>query len=405
MTSSTSRLYFLDYARALFIFLVVFDHTLHAYAGSFGKFWFVIDPDRDAFWDGVHLIGYAVMIPGLFFLAGIFTPDALERHGWARYTRDRVLKLLVPMGFGTVTVSPVLEYLKAQNKEGLNLDFISYYTSVYFQKDFALTGFWFLGYLFVLTIVYLVLVRVVPSLSTMLKRIGELCMRHTRSTFVIVGLMLAFSFAILTIRHGSFYWIGYRYFFTAIASFVGAYILMFALGIALGTARAHKNEAFLQSISCSFSWVMGFTVVTTALYLYIALTYIDDGAYSDKLPYFFYKGGSWWDALPMMLDEKVMILRAFLHGWVTWGLFVSTVLGLYRFMNRPIALWQTLAANSFVIYLIHEPFVLLQHVFFMNTSVPLLFRVVWITLTSLGLSWFLSEKLLRRVPAIRKVVG
>lgn len=405
MNQTSVRLHFLDYARALFIFFVVFDHTIHAYCASFGKFWFVLDPDRDVFWDVVHLICYAVMIPGLFFLAGIFTPDSLSRHGWWHYTRDRVIKLLVPMGIGVVTVSPILEYIRGVHKDGMSADFWTYYTTVYFQKNFALTGFWFLGFLFVLTMTYLILVLVLPALQGWLRALGEACMKYTRATFWGIGLLLALSFMLLTMRHGTFYWIGYRYFFTAIASFIGAYVILFVLGLALGAAQAHKNEAFLVKLSQSFRGILLTTIIVTLIYLFVAVGYIDDGAYSDALPYLFYKGGSWSQALSLFYDERVMIFRAFMHGWVTWGLLLTTVVGFYKYLNRPISLLQTLAANSFVIYLIHEPFVLWQHVFFMNTATPLIFRVLFITLASLWVSWLISEKWLRRSRMIRRVVG
>lgn len=103
MSKSQERIYYLDYARAFFIFLVVLDHSLHAYSENFGWLFFVKDSERDVFWDVIHLICYLVMIPGLFFLAGIFTPGSINRRGVFRYFEERIVRLLIPMAIGTVT--------------------------------------------------------------------------------------------------------------------------------------------------------------------------------------------------------------------------------------------------------------------------------------------------------------
>lgn len=363
------------------------------------------DPDREYFWDGVHLMCYAVMIPGLFFLAGIFTPDSLQRRGMLNYFWERVIKLLIPMGIGVFTVSPILQYFRAQFRDNMSLDFFNYYIAHYLEKNIALTGFWFLGYLFVFTIVYLLAQALLPFLNRWLRNLGEMIMKHPIVSFWVLGGLISLSFTILTIRYGSFYWVGYQYFFTTIGSFVGAYIILFTAGVSLGLANAHKNRDFCARMDSFLPAVLVITCIVLLSYLTVAMIYIDDGAYSDRLPFYFYTGGEWPNIWPELVNEYVLIIRAALHGFSTWMLIVLTLMMFYRFLNKPQTFWQTMAANSFVIYLIHEPFVLAQHMWMMNTQVPLVLRVVLISGISLFLSWLISEKLLRRFAIVRRVVG
>jgi len=98
-------------------------------------------------------------------------------------------------------------------------------------------------------------------------------------------------------------------------------------------------------------------------------------------------------------------VKGLLHGFATWSLMLLVIGIFYKYYNKPHNAWQSLAANSFAIYLTHEPFAVALQVLFSGTGMPIFFRVIIITSVSLGASWYISDKVLRRSKIIRRVLG
>ena len=100
-------------------------------------------------------------MPLLFILAGASTRYALQRRTYKEYISERVKKLLIPMIFGILVLMPVMTYLADISNYGYDGGFFEHYC-VFFTKFTDLTGadggfslgqFWFLLYLFVISVV------------------------------------------------------------------------------------------------------------------------------------------------------------------------------------------------------------------------------------------------------------
>jgi hypothetical protein len=48
--------------------LMAFDHTLHAYAQNWGRFWFIQDFERSSVWDAFYLFDQSIIMPMVFLL-------------------------------------------------------------------------------------------------------------------------------------------------------------------------------------------------------------------------------------------------------------------------------------------------------------------------------------------------
>lgn len=404
MSKSQERIYYLDYARAFFIFLVVLDHSLHAYSENFGWLFFVKDSERDVFWDVIHLICYLVMIPGLFFLAGIFTPGSINRRGVFRYFEERIVRLLIPMAIGTVTLSGVLTYLKHYHTGKTKLNLWNYYLQDYLPKDLALTGYWFLGFLFTMTCAYLIISLIIPPITRYLKSLGHWLSRSPVEAYWVFGCLLALSFALLTLRYGAFYWYGYPYFLISIGSFIGAYIILFILGLAVGLSNLFKEGDLLPYLSDKLGVLALLTMGWVTVYLVVSLGWYES-AFNEIIPYYFVRGGTWSNVWSLLNGQELVIVKGLLHGFATWSLMLFVIGIFYKYYNKPHNVWQSLAANSFAIYLTHEPFAVALQVLFSGTGMPIFFRVIIITSVSLGASWYISDKVLRRSKLVRRVLG
>lgn len=100
-------------------------------------------------------------MPSLFLIAGISTKFALQKRTAAQYVSERCKRLLIPFLFGTLMLMPPQAYLADTFNYGYNGNFFEHYLT-FFTKFTDLTGadggfsvgqFWFLLYLFVISMV------------------------------------------------------------------------------------------------------------------------------------------------------------------------------------------------------------------------------------------------------------
>ncbi|MBP5262234.1 MAG: acyltransferase [Clostridiales bacterium] len=100
-------------------------------------------------------------MPLLFLLAGMSTKYALEKRTYGQYILERVKRLIIPFVFGSLVFCPILAYIGDKTNFGYKGGFFEHYF-VFFTKWTDLTGFdggfgvgqfWFLLYLFIISIV------------------------------------------------------------------------------------------------------------------------------------------------------------------------------------------------------------------------------------------------------------
>ena len=112
-TAPTSRIYFLDNLKILLAILVVLDHAAQPYGP--GGAW-VIPSEAGSYIDNLVLSMFLIFVPaffmGLFFMiSAYFVPASLERKGAAKFMKDRLVKLGVPILIFMVAVFPVMGIL------------------------------------------------------------------------------------------------------------------------------------------------------------------------------------------------------------------------------------------------------------------------------------------------------
>ena len=114
-------------------------------------------------------------MPLLFTLAGISTKHALQKRTYKEYLGERAERLLVPLLFGTIVLMPIMSYIGDKFNYSYGGGFIEHY-AIFFTKYTDLTGadggfslgqFWFLLYLFIISLVSVGIIalfkKVIPS--------------------------------------------------------------------------------------------------------------------------------------------------------------------------------------------------------------------------------------------------
>lgn len=169
------RKQYIDNLRWISILLLIPYHAAMA--------WNVWKEPNYIFFSGSKIISSIVVffspyfMPLLFLLAGISTKYALNKRTYKQYLIERAKRLLVPLLFGTLAFMPVMTYIADKFNCGYNGNFFEHY-SVFFTKFTDLTGadggfsfgqFWFLLYLFVISVLAVVLIIIQRKLIPEIK--------------------------------------------------------------------------------------------------------------------------------------------------------------------------------------------------------------------------------------------
>lgn len=170
--TSNIRKHYLDNLKWMILLILIPYHTAMA--------WNVWGEPNYIFFEGNRAISSIVVffspyfMPLLFVLAGIGTKFALRKRTGKEYIAERVKRLLVPMLFGTIALMPILCYIGDKFNYSYNGGFFRHY-AVFFTKYTDLTGadggfsfgqFWFLLYLFVISVACLGVLMLVKKYSS-----------------------------------------------------------------------------------------------------------------------------------------------------------------------------------------------------------------------------------------------
>lgn len=163
------RKYYIDNLRWMILLILIPYHTAQA--------WNVWGEPNYIFFEGNRSISSIVVffspyfMPLLFVLAGISTKYALQKRTYKEYLMERVKRLLVPFLFGTIVFMPIMSYIGDKFNGAYSGGFIEHY-GVFFTKYTDLTGadggfsvgqFWFVLYLFIISIVSVGIIALVEK--------------------------------------------------------------------------------------------------------------------------------------------------------------------------------------------------------------------------------------------------
>lgn len=153
------RKHYIDNLRWITLLILIPYHTAMA--------WNTWGEPNYIYFEGNRLISSFIVffspyfMPLLFVLAGISTRFALQKRTYKEYLLERVKRLLVPFFFGTVVLMPIMAYLADKFNCSYSGGFPEHYV-VFFTKytdligadgGFSLGQFWFLLYLFIISVV------------------------------------------------------------------------------------------------------------------------------------------------------------------------------------------------------------------------------------------------------------
>jgi peptidoglycan/LPS O-acetylase OafA/YrhL len=370
-TKSVQRRFDLDWLR-IFAILTVFLYHCGRFFNSGG--WHIKNAETSAAAD-IFIRNLDLWnMPLIFLISGASIVFALKPGGIARFLRDRVLRLLVPLAFGILVLAPPQMYLDNLTHHQFQGSFFQY-LPVYFAGNIAWSGvhLWYLEYLFLFTLVLF------PLFLWLKRPSGER---------ILAGLSR------FTVRPG------------AIFLWVVPLALIVLLADPFGLRGEELPESILRLVVYPLVLVYGFLVFAdegiqqsilhqrrAALILSLTMT--------PALPLIILAITQWgWE--PGLAGYLLIYTLAMLLSWS----YLLTILGFgmrYLTANHPRLAYVNEAVLPF--YMLHQPVILLIGYFVIPLALPILLKYLIIFPLAFGITIGLYEFAVRRFNVMRFLFG
>ncbi len=364
------RLHFLDHLRAVIILLVIVLHASITFMVAPPPWWYVIAPTNSMLFTVLVLLVDVPIMQALFFIAGFFAYTSLEKHGSARFLRQKVVRLGLPWLFGVVFLAPPVTYLITVTN-GTAKPYLQFWATDFWGPYYQQSVYWYLG---ILLLLFAGLVAL---------RAGEPRLQHVpRQPQAPAWTLFAKFWA-----------------FTTVWYFVSSAVL--------------PADTWLNAVKL-------FVFQPARLLLYAG--YFGLGVYADRRGWF--RAGGYqpdlerWGPIAMLTGILYLVSRlawpgstslvslaaqaALFNAFCLAALVAATAL-FQRFVNQPTRLRTSLARNAYAIYYLH-PLILYPAAYaavFLPLSIYLEAALLML-LTALA-AWVLSALTLTRWPVLRDV--
>ncbi len=399
-----NRVYFIDYLRGLMVLYVVLDHAMHIYSPHYKNFHRFQDFGGNLFFDVWHMHNDVIMMPLLYFLAGLFVLPSLQRRGCLSFAKEKFYRLVVPFVLGCAIIVPPQTYIAKLIKQNLDQSYLDYWFNSYFWADFSSSAFWFLYYLAVLTILLIAINTFLPSFIKLLGRFASWLVNNPVKGFITFFAISAIIIGASEIIWNAQYWTG---FWQAFYIRGGRFLMkgfLFFLGAGVAYAGITKNQDTLTNIGNAWKQWLILSIIAGVAYITYTLSNFHTGAYTVEFMRHFYHGGTLGDIWPLITAYG----GPFFTRSVLMTLFMCSLVVMYisvfkHFLDKPLPKWQNLAACSFGIYIFHEPFTHIVQYYYIGSDTSEYIKFLATVLVSTAVSWG-GTYLLKDLPGFKKVL-
>ena len=370
----SKKIFYIDNLKVGLISLVVVQHALITY-GVEGGWYYAQKTTRAGVvipMDLLAVIGQSFAMGLFFFLAAYFTPGSYNKKGAARFVRDRLLRLGIPLLIYSFILSPVLIYLVSYFGEGHQITFMQFLSGYHDWVNFGVL--WFVAALLLFTLVY-VLWRIVSKKNPS-KPLAAPSSRMILGFAAAVGIISFFvriAFPIGWVLNP----VGFQ------LAYFSQYVTLFVLGLV-----AAKNN-WLDTFP--YDWGKRFARYALRLLLFLAVIFVLEKV--AKAPDAWLIGGFHWQQLLYAVWEQLtgfsIVVALLMYGKKLW--------------NRSSPFMGKLSRNAFAVYIIHPLVLVALALSFRNWGVdPAIKFLVVAPLAVVGS--FLLASAITSIPGVRKII-
>jgi surface polysaccharide O-acyltransferase-like enzyme len=380
-------LLYVDNIRVLLTILVILFHLMITYAGT-GS-WYYVEGREDlvtAVLGAWFLAVNQAYFMGLFLLvSAYFVPGSVDRKGAARFLRDRLIRLGIPLALYSWIIRPLLVYFDPVRFAGPRQPLWRFVTERYFRDEAVLGSgpLWFIETLLLFSALYAFWRLLARSGSAEPTGQAELVGGTSFPGSASIALFALFlGVATFLVRM----WLPMGYTFEPLNlqfPFFAQYIALFVLGLIAYRRNWLRNLP--DRAGRFWLWAAG------ALILLFWPLMLAGGALDSGLEDF--AGGWHWQSLGYALWESGLCLT----------MCVGLVYLFRRYGDRQGQLARFLSRNAYAAYLIHEAVIVALAYAARGVEVYPLLKWVLASLVALPLCFGLSS-LIRRLPYADRVL-
>ncbi|MDP3395560.1 MAG: acyltransferase family protein [Methanoregula sp.] len=372
---SGPRLLYIDSIRILLICLVIATHCSITYGGPGA--WYFTDPGNGSTTPFILFVIDSLnqsFFMGFFVLvSAYFVVGSLQRKGRDRFTRDRLVRLGIPLLVWVLLINPLILLIILNGTGTLPMPPATFLNPL---TGAGLGPMWFVFFLLVATFVYLLwtgLFRTEPHVKVKSHPFPGF------ASIVALGLLLGIVTAVVRI----FLPIGSMWLFGFQLPFFPQYIAAFIIGI-----YAAQNNWFDDIPSR-----VGKTCAIAALFLIaVQPVFIHLITNSSSGPALFI-GGLQWQAVFYAFWEQmagVMIITGMLWLFSQW-------------FNRQGPVARAMAGDSYTVYIIHPVILILLAIALAGFALPQLTKFAVVLPLAICFSFLLAH-LIRAIPGVKSVL-
>jgi glucan biosynthesis protein C len=377
---TTSRFLYIDNVRAFLTILVLLHHIMIIYAGSGG--WIYHEGRQDTATEIIGnifcTINQAYFMDLFMLISAYFVPGAFDRKGAARFWKDRLARLGIPLALYSWVVNPLFFYWYFYTAQGLRTSFLDFFPRQYFGYGYYIGQgpMWFVEVLLLFTLVYAVgrwLLRSRPAVQPVQ---GTFPSNRKLALFALLMGLAGFIMRLEFPLDWNFTPLNFQ------LPFFAQYIFMFAAGL-----LAYRR-GWLESLpdAAGHFWLK-ITGLVMAMYVPGALL---GGALESDLPF---KGGWHWQSLYFTVWEAFLCV----------GMSISMLYLFRRYANRQGHFSAFLSRNAYGAYIVQAPVITAVALAMYALPYHPLLKFVMAALVAVPLCFGIS-RLLRLLPSADRVL-
>jgi len=372
------RVHYLDWLKVFAILMVFIFHNAHFF--DFPD-WTLKNKTESFGMTIVTILIYIWSMPLFFLLAGAGTKFALKNRTGTQYIKERAKRLLIPFVVGMLLLAPPQGYVENLSKLKFNKSFMSYYP--YFFKhlsyNFSLKAFgdntyhlWFLGFLFVFSIMAL------PLFIYLKKEIAGKFILKCALFCDNKGFIFLFAIPVL-ISHLALRVVFPEY--NDWADFV-YWLIYFIYGYMIFSHEKFKEAIIRHSKASLIIGILCLSYIIALLLL----------GYDVK-----------WFIYPTYSVESIIYLV--IYSLLTWSWVIFILSIGFKFFNFENKFLKYSSEAVLPFYLLHQPIILLIGYFVIQWNLSIIEKFFIISITSFILIIAIYDLLVKRVNFIRFVLG
>lgn len=150
-SSKSERKYFIDWLRIILIFSVFLYHI----GMYFNPWYWHVKTDITVEWlNDIMRFLHLWRMPLLFLVSGVGTFYALKHRTIKQYLKERTVRLYIPLTIGIFTLVPIQVYIeKITEYNSLGTFYLHMFDGIYPEGNFSWHHLWFLVYLFLIALI------------------------------------------------------------------------------------------------------------------------------------------------------------------------------------------------------------------------------------------------------------